>query len=94
MAKPENAKQLPVASDLTYTALECAADLIPAARRYRLVVHPHRLAEAARVVNYHADVDDNNALAPSVELIADDLIIDVNEWRLETVAGCVWSPGA
>ena len=92
--KPENAKQLAPDMDLTYVALEAASELLPASKRYRLVVHPLRIRYANQVCGLHADVLASNPLSPGIEIVADEMLTDLDEWRLEAGGEVFWSPGA
>lgn len=92
--KPENAKRLPMDVDLSYAAMEVASELLPASKRYRLVVHPWRLRSANQIVGLHADVLRSNPLSPVIEVIADESLSNIDEWRLEAAGEVFWSPGA
>ena len=93
MSRPDGSVVLPIVCDLTYCALEAASNLLPAAKHYRLVVHPEMLRRANEIIGLHADVIASNPLSPGMELVVDELITDLNEWRLEAAGQVFWSPG-
>ena len=92
--KPEGAKQLSLNMDLTYTAMQVAGEFLPASKLYRLIVHPQLVRRANEVLGVHADVLASNPLSPGIEIIADETITNMYEWRLEAGGEVFWSPGA
>ena len=92
--RPENSKRLPMDCDLTFCAMEAASELLPASKKYRLIVHPLMLKRANEIVGVHADVFLSNPLAPGIEIVVDDDQANIDEWRLEAAGEVFWSPGA
>ena len=85
---------MPVDCDLHYSAMEAASALLPAAKIYRLIVHPDMIRRANQIIGLHADVLASNPLSPGIEIVVDETITNRDEWRLESCGEVFWSPGA
>lgn len=77
-----------------YSAMEAASALLPAAKIYRLIVHPDMIRRANQIIGLHADVLASNPLSPGIEIVVDETITNRDEWRLESCGEVFWSPGA
>lgn len=91
--KPEGARTTSPSMDLSETALEEAARLLPAAREYVLVVTTLEWLYALKLLRALGASVSGNPFAPWVNLKVDEAYA-ANEWSLSGAGETFWSPGA